>query len=83
MAVHYANIGLVHVDASGNIISGTDYTISQRLTSNSEMRVLPDASIASSAGYPTIKAYLEAEETAGFRLGVINQTMIITYDALP
>lgn len=77
MAIHVATIGMVQVDASGNILTGT-YTIKQRITANTEMRVLPNTNIPNSAAYPTIENYLIAEQAGGFKFKHIDQNIIIT-----
>jgi hypothetical protein len=77
MAIHVARVGLFPVAANGNILTGT-YTIKEKITSTSEHRVIPDSSIASSAGYPAVENYLVAENAAGYSLDAMNQTMIVT-----
>lgn len=43
--------------------------------------VLPDSTIASSAGYPSVKTYLEREAALDFVANHISQNMVVTYDA--
>lgn len=65
---------------NGTPINKNSATIAQVQHSDTEMRVIADAAIASSAGNPTIKAYLEAEATAGFTLRHMDNQMIVTYN---
>jgi hypothetical protein len=90
MAVHVATLVLVHVDSStgtvfvkesanfSDFISVNNPVDSTPKTISTEFRILPDASIPNSAGYPTIKAYLEAENSGGFKFKHIDQTYVIT-----
>ncbi len=82
MAVHVARVGLFTVDQNGARIdkSSPNTTINQLKVSRLEMLVIPDAAIASSANYPTVKNYLEAEATAGFKLQHMDQSYIVTYN---
>ena len=80
MAVHVVYARPMTV-LNGTVISKETATIAQVAASNTEVRVMADAGIPSSAGNPTIKAYLDAEMVAGFELRHMNNNMIITYDA--
>lgn len=81
MAVHVATIRLVNVDATGQVIEKSRSTIQQVIASSSqEHRIIPDTDIPSTAGWPTIKAYLELEDVAGFTLRHLDQTYVVTYD---
>jgi len=81
MTVHVVRVGLFTVDSNGQRIdkSGTSTTINQMKNSSLDMLVIPDASIPSSANYPTVKAYLEAEASAGYVLNHMDQSFIVTY----
>ena len=77
MAVHVVTHGLVPVGAGGSILPA-EHSIAAHITMNKEDRVLPDASVANSAGYPTIAEYLADENAAGFLFKHLDQTYIIT-----
>lgn len=79
MTVHVVTITPQTVYA-GTVTPKTSLTIGQAANSSSEMRVLPDASVPNSANRPSIKEYLEAEYTAGFKLVHMSNTLIITDD---
>ena len=83
IGIHVARVGLFTVDSStGTRIdkeSGTT-TINQMKTMNHDHLVIPDADIANSASYPTVKLYLELEAGDDFVLGHLDQYMIVTYD---
>lgn len=83
MAVHVAYMQQVSVDANGNRIdkAAGSTTLRDVANANIEWRVMPDVTIPSSANYPTLGAYLAAEEALGFRLQFMSQTVIVTYDA--
>ena len=80
LTVHVVNTRLVNVDNTGMIIdkNSEDTTINQMKNTRMESRIIPDSSIPSSTGYPTIKEYLTLEADAGFILNHIDQTYIIT-----
>jgi len=80
MAIHVAYIKPVLVDKVGNIIDKNDpeTPISAVTSASSEMRIMPDGDIPSSADYPTIKNYLIAEDAAGLSLKHIDNNLIIT-----
>ena len=82
MAIHVAKIGLFKVRANGTVITG-DFTMADRLAADTEHRVIPDAAIPNSANYPTIGAYLTAEDTAGFAFAHIDQYLVITQEPIP
>lgn len=79
MAVHIVYTRPMQV-VNGQVIDKEDATIAQMSSADMEMRVMSDSGIPSSANNPTVKAYLEAEEAAGFRLGHIDNMIIVTYD---
>ena len=81
VAVHVAYIQLMPVDPMGNVLDKSTATIKGMMTANTEPRVIADPDIASSAGNPTVKSYIEAEAAAGFGVRHLDQTMIITYSA--
>ena len=83
IGIHVVHTRFIGVDPIGNVVDKnvSSTTLKQVLSSSHEHRVIPDAAIASSAGNPTIKEYLEAEAAANYILGYISQNMIVTYDA--
>jgi hypothetical protein len=82
MAVHVAYVGLVPVDATGNIVVKNSSTIKTMMLASTEHRVLYDATYApNGAGTPTIAEYLTLEDAGGFNLVLMDQYMIITSDA--
>ena len=81
--VEIASLIQVRVDNVTGAVYTSDTagrTIAQNLNFSTELRVMPDATISETAGYPTIKNYLKAMATRGNpHLPVlINQTMIVT-----
>jgi hypothetical protein len=84
VSIHYVNVGLVKVDASGNVISKDDpsTTIRDVMNSSTEHRVIPrttgPASSANSAGYPTVAQYLALEAAADHALAYMDQSTIVT-----
>jgi hypothetical protein len=79
--VHVARVGLFTVDQTGTRLDKCCPTTSINDLKNTrqEFLVLPDAGIPNSAGYPTLKAFLEAEAAAGFVLNHLDQSFAITY----
>ena len=83
MAVHVVRVGLFTVDAANNQRinkNSPSTTFNQLKNTSMEALVIPDSGIPSSAGYPTIKEYLEAEAAAGYTLRHMDQSFIITYN---
>ena len=79
---HAVKLGLFSVDSTGTRIdkeSGTT-TINQMKSAELQHLVIPDTDVANSAGYPTVKSYLELEAADDYVLGYISQYSIITYD---
>lgn len=84
MAIHIVTVGVFLIDATGNVIDKRKKTTTLQTAINgtsSEHRIIPDADIANSADYPTIKSYLELEEADGFLLQHMDQTYIVTRHA--
>ena len=80
--IHYVNVAFRRVNSvTGQVVSADDpaTTIGAMLRTHSEHRVTPDVNVPNSAGYPTVKQYLEAEAADGFKLQYMDQTQIITY----
>lgn len=84
VSIHYVNVGLVHVDALGNVVSkdSTTTTLKDMMTANTEHRVIPRttgaASSPNSAGYPTVAEYLALEAAADHALAYMDQYTIVT-----
>ena len=45
-----------------------------------EFLVIPDSAIGTTANYPTIKAFLQAEASADYVLHHLDQSIIVTYN---
>jgi len=82
MAIHVARISVFTVDANGNRLdkSRGDQSISAMTRTSNDVLVIPDSSIPNTAGYPTVKNYLVAEDAAGFKFKHMDQSFIITSD---
>ena len=90
MAIHVAQIVLVHVDSiTGEVFvkdssqmnkftSPKSPTVTARREYSTEHRILPDATIPNSADYPTIPEYLTLENTGGYQFVHMDQTYVIT-----
>ena len=81
VGVHIVRIGLFTTDVNGVRINknSNSTTINQLKNTQQEFLIIEDASIASSAGYPTIKTYLEREALLGYQLRHLDQSFLITY----
>ena len=79
---HIARIGPKPVSATGTVLDKKSATIGQMLQVTNEMRILQDLTNApSSSGFPTIEDYIKAEALLGYKVQVINQSWVITYNA--
>lgn len=81
MASRVAQLREYDVSAAGEVVdrNASTTTIKQMLTVHKEWRVVPDPANDNSTGYPTIAAYLEAEDADGRKFkGMIGHTMIVT-----
>ena len=78
---HVVRTSFVAVDTNGVRIDKNNTTIKTMMSANTEHRIIPDAAIASSTGWPTVKAYIEAEAALGYILAYLDQTTIVTYSA--
>jgi hypothetical protein len=74
---HVVNVGLVNVSAVGTVIAEGD-AISSNMQFSTEHRVIPNSSIPSSQGHPTIAQYLVAEAALNFLPKHVDQTFIVT-----
>lgn len=81
IGIHVARVGFLNVDATGTVVKKDDpnVTIKQQMQTSTEHRVLEDAAIPNTSGYPTVKAYLEAEAANDYVLEYMDQNTIITY----
>jgi hypothetical protein len=77
MAVHTVYITPTPV-LDGTVINKNTATIAEVMRAETEMRILPDAGVPSSTGSPTIEAYITLENTAGFKVKQLLNTMIVT-----
>lgn len=82
MAVHVARLGVFSVNQAGQKVDKNDPTtkLSDMLNTRIEALVIPDSGIPNSAGYPSIKNYLELEDAANFELRHLDQSFVITYE---
>lgn len=80
VSTHYVELGLFHIKPDGTAYQrgNANMTIKESLNFETQHRVVEDADIPSSIGNPTIKAYLEAEAAEGYRVAIVNQSMVIT-----
>ena len=80
-SIHVARVGLFTVDSNGNRLdkSRGQFSIAEALHSSMDHLLIPDATIPNSAGYPTIKDYLNAEALDGYEFRHLDQTFVITY----
>lgn len=82
IGVHYVRVGLFTVDVNGARIdkSGSSASINTMKSTSMEYLVIPDASVPNSAGYPTMKQYVELEAAGNYVVYHIDQSIIITYN---
>ena len=78
MAAHVVYIGLVQVNGVGGIVDKYNATIAERINASSQPRVIPDAAIPNSAGYPTIEDYITSESDDGYAVVSLTNTTIVT-----
>jgi hypothetical protein len=91
MAIHVATFVQVHVDSiTSDIFTKSGAKLNQFESKNlnkptmrpreftTEFRITPDASNTNTDGYPTLKTYLEAEATSGYKFKHVDQTYVIT-----
>jgi hypothetical protein len=76
--VHVVNLILKKIDPSGNVIE-SNAPMQNHLNSSTEFRVEPEGSSPNSAGWPTLKRYLELEAAQSYEPKFINQSMIVTW----
>lgn len=81
IGIHVVTIAVQNVDATGTRIDKNNSTIKDMLNTELRHLVVPDTNIPNSAGWPTVKRYLELEAAQDYILGDMTQTMIVTYDA--
>ena len=83
IGLHIVRVGLKNIDATGSVIDKTTSTIGQVISSSSEHRVLVNAAVPNSAGFPTIDDYLLAEAAQDYIPYHIDQYMIVTGECCP
>ena len=74
--VHVVNIGVFVTDGN-NVRINKDALNNYKLTQLSHL-IIPNSTVVTSIGYPTIKSYLESEAENNYILEMINETTIIT-----
>jgi hypothetical protein len=81
IGIHVARVGIFNVDSSGNRIDKNDAstTISQLRDTRQEALVIVDSNIPNTAGYPTIKRYLELEASINYKVQYMDMSFIVTY----
>lgn len=77
MAIHVVYVRQMQV-VNGQVIDKEDATIAQMTKASMEMRVVPDSDAPNSANRPSIKDYLVAEDSGGFELVHMDNTIIVT-----
>ena len=80
-STHVAELTIVPIDPVGNVVDKNKVSIARMMTASSEIRVLPDAALANTTDYPTVKDYLNREAADGYVLAHLDQTYVITYVA--
>lgn len=79
MAVHVAYIGMININSLGNVVDRTTASIAEVAASSVQPRVIYDATYAPNAvNNPTVEEYLTLEDSAGFTIVAVTNTMIIT-----
>lgn len=78
--VHVARVGIFNVDSLGNRIdkSNPNTSINQLKATRQDALVIADSSNPNTAGYPTIKSYIEAEADSGYELLYMDSSFVIT-----
>lgn len=78
--VHVARVGIFNVDSLGNRIdkSNPNTSINQLKATRQDALVIADSNYPNTAGYPTIKSYIEAESNAGYELLYMDSSFVIT-----
>jgi hypothetical protein len=86
MATRVANLQLMNV----NPVTGEVYQrgapqgslpIKAALSFETQQRIIEDADLPNTAGFPTLENYLQLEAGDGFRPVQVDQTFVITIDA--
>jgi hypothetical protein len=88
--IHIAQIAMIQIDSQTKLpftkdgspmnkyLTQQSPTIARARDFSTEMRIIVDAAIPSSAGNPDIPTYLTAEDALGFKLVHIDQSTVIT-----
>ncbi len=81
IGIHVARVGIFNVDSTGTRIDKNDAstTISQLKDTRQEALVIVDSNIPNTAGYPTIKRYLELEAASNYKVQYMDMSFIVTY----
>lgn len=75
--VHLVTVGLKRVGSGGQVVP-VGSTIMENLQFTTEHRVLPNANVPNSEGYPSVETFLIAEAANGFLPNHVSQYLIIT-----
>ena len=81
MAIHTVYVKPTLIDFNGNVVDKDDpqTTIQQVVDAEeTQIRVIPDASVPNSMNWPTIKQYLAMENSSGFFPKTVSATVIVT-----
>jgi len=80
MGIHVAYMSLVNVNKAGVVVNKnlSSTTINEVIKCATEIRVMQDANLPNTSGYPTIADYLTAEVADGYSLLHMSQTIIVT-----
>lgn len=77
-----AKIGPKPVTSIGSVLNKRTASIQEMCQSTQEMRILEDTTFApNSVNFPTIEDYILLEAANGYKVAVINQSWVITYNA--
>jgi len=80
--IHTAHLCLKPIDPLGNVVDKNRATFATMNLTSSEVRLLDEAAVyPNTAGFPTIRDYLDLEAADGFILAHLDQTYCITQDA--
>jgi hypothetical protein len=81
ISIHVARDTVLNVNAAGVVLRKDDHTktLKDHMTGEMSHRVIEDANIPNSAGYPSVKTYLEAEAFNNYVLQHMDQNTIVTY----
>lgn len=79
MNVHVVTVNLIQT-LGGSPVTDSQLTIGQKCQVVRQPRIIPTNDVPNSENSPTIKDYLIAEASDGFKLAHMDQYTIVTYD---